>query len=491
MSSQRARRALVGAALALALSATSALSSAGAAEVPDHPLIGSITGEKVGENEQFKDACGVAVDSAGEIYVADYYQNRIIVLNKKEEYLTQIDNINPITDGGAAPIDGPCDLAVDSAGHLYVNDYHRDVVRFTPSEFPLAPPTGMPAKSSTTYSAATVIDSAHSTGVAVDPETDDVYIDDRTYIAAYEPSGAPVMDEGKPLRIGENSLENAYSVAISRYPGTDGLIYVPDAASETIKVYDPALDLENPQSQIAGEGTEQGHFDLADTDLAVDPADGHLYVSQNLQPHFEERPEEIVDEFSPAGYYRGPVPRSFANGTLSFLQAGEPSGLAIAKGDLYVSSGNFENAAVFIFGPPAAVTTQLLSVSKTGAGEGTIASVPAGIGCGTVCVGEFSQGTNVVLKATAAPGSVLIGWSGCDEVPSPGRCAVKMSADRSVSAQFEAAPAEALALNARPQGTLAPAAPSLLSAAGARAPKPQRHRAHRHRHAHPRRGAKR
>jgi DNA-binding beta-propeller fold protein YncE len=72
---------------ALALSVAAGSTSASAVEVPDHPIRGSITGEKIGLFEQFKDACGVAVDSAGDIYVADYYQNRVVVFNKKQEYL--------------------------------------------------------------------------------------------------------------------------------------------------------------------------------------------------------------------------------------------------------------------------------------------------------------------------------------------------------------------------------------------------------------------
>jgi DNA-binding beta-propeller fold protein YncE len=407
---------------------------AGAAEVPDHSLRGSITGEKIGKSEQFKDACGVAVDSAGDTYIADYYQNRIVVLDKEQEYLTQIKEVDPLDEGRVPPIDGPCDLAIDSTGHVYVNDYHRDVTRFTPAQFP--------PKKGTTYGSRLTIDEAHSTGVTVEPGTDNVYVDDRTYIAVYEPSGAPVMEGAEPLRIGAGSLIDGYSVAVSSFAATEGLVYVADAATETIKVYDPSLDLERPQFEIRGEGTDQGHFYLTDTDLAVDPSDGHLYVANNLEPHFEFTPEAVVSEFSAAGYYRGPVPRTFASGFPSFLVDGEPTGLAISKGNLYVTSGNFENAAVYIFGPPAPFDPQLLTVEKTGAGEGSVDSLPAGIGCGPVCKAEFKKETNVLLRATAEAGSAFVAWSGCDEEPSPGRCAVRMGAAHTVTAEFAPPPPE-------------------------------------------------
>lgn len=420
-------RVTLGSLAAIALIAAAAAPGASAAEA-DHSLRGSITGGKIGPEEQFKDACGVAADSAGDIYVADYYQNRIVVFNKKQEYLTQITKVDPLDAGGVAPIDGPCDLAVDSSGHLYVNDYHRDVVRYTPATYP---PT-----SGTAYGSRLTIDEAHSTGVSVDPATNRVYVDDRTYVAVYEPSGEPAMEGGEPLRIGKGSLNDGYSVAVSSFAATKGVVYAGDAATETIKVYDPAKDPEQPQSEIHGEGSDQGYFNLTDTDLAVDPADGHLYLSQNLEPHFEFNPEAVISEFSPEGFYRGPVPRNFANGFESFLQSGEPTGLAIGEGNLYVTSGNSENAAVFIFGPPAPFDPTLLTVERTGSGEGAITSLPAGIGCGPVCKAEFNKETNVLLKATADPGSSFVAWIGCDEEPSPGRCTIRMGAPHTVSAEF-------------------------------------------------------
>jgi DNA-binding beta-propeller fold protein YncE len=443
------RRALGVALLAIAL----VPSTAGAAE-PNHPLLGTIAGERIGPFEQFKDACGVAVDSKGDVYVADYYQNRVVVFNAKEEYVTQIDGIDPLDAGGVAPIDGPCDLAVDSAGNLYVNDYHCDVIRFAPSVYP-------PVKE-TSYARTGTIDANESTGVTVDPKTDDVYVDDRTYVAHYE---APVSAGEEPMeKIGQGALIDAYSVAISRFAGTEGLLYAADAASETVKVFDPALDPDHPQGEIRGEGTQESRFYLTDTDLAVDSADGHLYVANNLEPHFEEKPEAVIDEFSAAGFYRGSVPDGFANGSPSFLQDAEPSALAIGKGDLYVTSGNYEDADVFIFGPPAAAATKFLTVSLAGGGEGSLSSIPAGIACEPVCKAEIKEGTDVVLKATPPAGSVIAGWAGCDETPSPNRCVVEMGSDRSVTAEFEPAPVPALlssgAAGAAIAAAAAPARPS-------------------------------
>lgn len=470
----RAGKALL--ALAAVLLAASVLLPAALGAEADHPLRAILSGEAIEpppNEEQFKDACGVAVDSAGDVYVADYYQNRIVIFSKKLAYLTQINGVDPLNAAGSAPIGGPCDLAVDSQGNLYVNDYHQDVVRYTPAAYP--------PQLHTTYGQKTTIDQANSTGVAVDPQTDRIYVDDRTYIAVYEPNGEAVMQGGEPLRIGEGSLTDAYAVAISAFPATKGTLYVADAATETVKAYDPAISLQVPQLELYGESTTEGRFYLTDTDIAVDPADGHIYLANNLEPHFEEAPEMVIDEFSPEGFYRGPVPRSFAAGVHSFLNSAEPSGLAIAEGNLYATSGNYEKAIVAIFGPPAPFEAELLTLKKSGSGEGSVSSIPGGIGCGPACEGEFERGATVVLKATPAPGSQLGAWSGCDSLPAANRCAVKMNAPRTVEVQFEPAPQAAapLALSAAPTPTTTTA--SIAAQAEAPAAKPTHAKHHHHR----------
>jgi DNA-binding beta-propeller fold protein YncE len=400
----------------------------------NHPLLGAITGDRIETGEQFKDACGVAVDSVGDVYVADYYQNRIDVFNKKKEFLTRILGVNTLDAQGVLPIDGPCDLAVDSGGRLYVNDYHRDVVRFTPAKFP--PEQG------TAYGPAVTIDANDSTGVAVDPANDHVYVNDRTYVAEYEPSGSQVFEGGEPVQIGLGSLGDSYGVAISTFPGTEGRLYVADAAGDSVKAYDPSGGgSPDPVEVIDGSGNPRAGFvSLVDSDLAVDPADGHLYVADNLQPHFES-PEASVYEFSSGGHYRGQLPFPKTEGEPSFLDAPEPTGLAIAPGgDIYVTSGNYEDALVFIFGPAPVTATHLLSVAKAGAGSGTVASSPFGLRCGSACEGEFEAGSKVTLFAIPSRSSRLAGWSSCEEELAANSCTTTMAGDRAVTAEFEPAP---------------------------------------------------
>ena len=56
--------------------------------------------------------------------------------------------------------------------------------------------------------------------------------------------------------------------------------------------------------------------------------------------------------------------------------------------------------------------TRNLTVALAGSGIGRVTSVPAGIDCGTLCVAQYSPGTQISLTAIADSGSTFSGWSG-------------------------------------------------------------------------------
>ncbi len=259
---------------------------------------------------EIEGACGVAV-SAGLIYVSDYYRHRVDVFSLvNDEYQSQI---------LGNPHDGPCGLATSASGALYANDWHEGASRLLPSSVSF--------------------DSANSTGVAVDQASGDVYVDDRTYVAVYDPA---VLNESSPLQIigagGTDPLEDAYGVAVS-----GGKVYVPDAGDDTVKVYEPAIDPVNPARVIDGAALPSRRFNsLVDASIAIDPSNEHVLVVDNLQPGFEH-PEAAIYEFGPAGQLLGGVAKRIVDG--------EPSGLAFSGGVLYATTGNDEGANVLGFGP--------------------------------------------------------------------------------------------------------------------------------------------
>lgn len=330
----RARGYYLGALCAcLALVAGASPASASRALITEEAVLGKQT-----PAGQIEDACGVAT-AAGQVFVSDYYHGVINVFSGAG-FQSQISL--------ESEPKGPCELAISPAGALYANYYHQGVVRLEPS--------------------VVAFDEGNSTGVAVDPSAN-VYVNRRTYVAAFQPSAAPLLFEGQPLRIGLGSLGDGYGLAVSSFSATKGEVYVADASDDTIKVYEPTVDPDDPRTVIDGSATLQGGFvSLADAALAIDPTNGHLLVADNLQPGYEH-PEAAVDEFSPAGVFLGQLKKRLIDA--------QPPGLAFDDlGNLYATSGNDEGAAVFRFGPYSASGPEA-TVSPTATQEILSKAAPA------------------------------------------------------------------------------------------------------------------
>jgi len=78
---------------------------------------------------------------------------------------------------------------------------------------------------------------------------------------------------------------------------------------------------------------------------------------------------------------------------------------------------------------------KLLTVNKAGPGSGTVTDSPVGlINCGSDCGEPYDAGTEVTLVATPEEGSEFTGWGG--DCTGTGTCKLKMSADRTVTANF-------------------------------------------------------
>jgi len=301
----------------------------------DEEVLPSATSKPL-PTELIEGACGLAASST-RLYVSDYYHDAVKVFSPSGEFVSQI------TPVGASP-EGPCGLALSPVGALYVNVWHQRVQRLLPS--------------------AQIFDAGHeSTGVAVDPASGRVYVDDRTYVAVYEPSGAPVEVAGQPLRIGLDSLEDAYGVVVF-----EGLVYVPDAGSDTVKVFEADGAPPAPVATIS-----HSFSSLVDAAVAVDPTNGNLVVADNTQPGFEF-PGAALYEFDSSG--------TFLNQLACNPVDGEPSGLAFdAAGNLYVTNGNSAGANVFEYGPftEKAVPTPSCAAAAAG-GKASVAAPLAGAG---------------------------------------------------------------------------------------------------------------
>jgi DNA-binding beta-propeller fold protein YncE len=279
-------------------------------------------------------ACGLAVEPlSGDLYVSDFYHRRIDVFGPSGKPVGAI-GLAPGDPGSENDdLDAACGLAFDSGGRLYANELHEKVM-LLPGE--------------------QVIDSSHPTGVAVDG-ADNVYVDARTYVALYQ---APVTPGEAPVaKIGLGSLGDGYGVAVD---SAGKRVYVPDAATDSVKVYEPALDLVNPVEAIEMPQPGLDRADsLVDAAVAVDRSSGegqgHLLVAEDLEPGAED-PEAAVYEFDADGDFLGRLqsPKYTAYEEVhTHMVFGEPSGLVVDpdSGELFVTTGNSERSNVLKYGP--------------------------------------------------------------------------------------------------------------------------------------------
>jgi hypothetical protein len=78
-----------------------------------------------------------------------------------------------------------------------------------------------------------------------------------------------------------------------------------------------------------------------------------------------------------------------------------------------------------------------VEISGTDGASGSVQSTPAGIACRPSCSASFADGTDVVLTATAASGSMFKAWTGAACSGSTTTCTVHLTGDAQVTAEFQ------------------------------------------------------
>jgi hypothetical protein len=296
-------------------------------------------------------------------------------------------------------------FAVDPAdGDLYVAETGRELV----DKFAYKGTPGSYECVSQLSGSGTASGSFEPTGLAVDPANSDLY----------------VLDGGEAL---EHQLVDVFSSAASGAAAP--------LSEFAVGAHDPAglaVDSEGNAYVNAESESETEVFDSSGAHLrnlaaggvgavAVQPGTDEVYVSAGTH----------IVAFASAAEGNAKT-EEFGSRHLG----GGSYGVGVnAEGTVYAST---TNAEVAVFAPAATVT---LTVTKSGTGEGSVTSSPAGIDCGSECSAEFEEGKHVTLAASAARGSEFTGWSGdCESVSGPGgdECTLEMNAEKSVTAQYTA-----------------------------------------------------
>lgn len=220
-----------------------------------------------------------------------------------------------------------------------------------------------------------------------------------------------------------------------------------------------------PDGKIVVGGTADGHFALLrfGADGKVDPNFGWFVGSLNSPMDGQALTRQPDGKLVLAGSY-GSTKHEFAlarynagdgsldpefgvsgivttqvgvNGAGATAVALEPDGKIVLGGTTETGSNDTTGEQ---FALARYLVTSRLTTSTSGNGSGVVTSDPAGIDCGTTCTETFTQAVPVVLTATPAAGSAFTGWTGGDGCSgTTGSCAVVMTGDQSVTANFSQA----------------------------------------------------
>lgn len=350
---------------------------------------------------------GPAVDASGNVYVADYNGSTIRKITSTGTVTTLAGTAgspgNIDGTGAAARFNLPSDLAVDSAGNVYVADSGNHLIRkITPAGVvtTVAGTIGTPGNANGKGTAARF---NNPRGLACDA-TGNLYVADtgNNTIRKIAPDGEVTSLAGASGTFGSD--DGAGASARFSFPNaiavdTAGNLYVADELNSTIRKITPAgvvttlAGLAGSTGRVDGSGSA-ARFDRP-TGLTVDSG-GNVYVA-DYRNHLIRKvsPAGVVTTLAGAGGLAG-----FQNGTgfvLAPVQFRNPTGTAVdSAGNIYVSdTGNNSIRRITPDGTTSLFAGNgLLPGSLDGVGSAAYFTSPSGIavdGAGNVFVADSAN----------------------------------------------------------------------------------------------------
>src|SRR5256712_269628 len=365
---------------------------------------------------------GIAVDATGNLWIADANNDRIRQVAADTGIITTVagGGGSSIGDGGPATgavLDVPHYGPVDAVGHPFLADQSNFRIRRVAADTGIISTVAgtRPAGFSGDGGLATSAQLSVPYGVAVDA-TGNLFITDQGNFRV------------RQVAASTGTITTVAGTGIPGFSGDGG----PAASAQLSVSYGVTLDV-------------VGNLFVADTGnnriRAVD-----LAVSVPL-PVITSGPASRTIETSATFFFVAAQP-----GVARFSCQLDGGGFTLClspqryRGPLALGEHTFQVKATNQFGGTSApstytwtrATTFTLTVEKQGTGSGRVTSSPEGISCGNTCASDYMDGTVVTLTASPDGGSLFVGWSG-GGCSGAAPCVVTVSAATTVTATFASA----------------------------------------------------
>ncbi|WP_306599615.1 hypothetical protein [Geothrix sp. 21YS21S-2] len=351
---------------------------------------------------RFRNPRGLAMDAAGNNYVADTLNHTIRKVAADGTVTTVAGN--PGVPGSAdgqgreARFNTPVGLALDASGNIYVADFGNATIRKVAVDGTVSTLAGVPGTQGSTDGTNGDVLFREPYGIAVSPDGTQVFVSDRSSrtIRAFNPGMAPLVtmtiagQDGVPA-----FMDGPGATARFRQPGGlalggNGSLYVTDTTSSVIRKLTPQADGTYFVSTVAGRDLARTLNGVTDGDgltvatftnpiqIAVDSAN-NLYVTDLAHKSVRKLTQ------TPNGYLVSTLAGdTSAMGTLDghpLTQARftQPGGLAVdATGTVFLADGQ-----AGVNGPFGNAIRAIPAASNTYTVAGTLPSAGAVNGVGT------------------------------------------------------------------------------------------------------------
>ena len=345
-------------------------------------VTGSVDG--TGSAARFYNPYGLAVDTSGNVYVADTYNETIRKITPAGVVTTLAGQpgVSGASDGtgSAAQFHFPWDVAVDSAGNVYVADTANNTVRAITPGGVVTTLAGSPGTAGSADGTGNVARLYDPRGVAVD-SSGNVYVADAANdtVRIIKSGGVVTTLAGSPGAAGASDgagraaqFNQPYSVAVDG----NGNVYVADSGNDTIRMITSGGVVTTLAGSSLSAGSTSGTGSVVrfsgPSGLAVDSA-GSIYVA-DTNNHIIRwgavAPPALISAATASGQYG----QSFTytavfSGALAgpFSASGLPTGLNINPATGLISGTPTANASTY--------PVTLGAINGAGTGSGALSLV--------------------------------------------------------------------------------------------------------------------